>query len=83
MTTLTELTTIAQSLSQAQQQLLLDYALMLASEGEQSEAASETSEGKADKGYIEIKMVKGHPYAYRRWREGKTLKSKYVGKVKA
>jgi len=34
------------------------------------------------RGYIELKMVRGHgPYAYRRWREAGKLKSRYLGKV--
>lgn len=34
-------------------------------------------------GWIELKMIgKNGPYAYKRWRQGKTLRSQYLGKVK-
>ena len=39
-------------------------------------------------GWIDLKMIPGAngklygPYAYRRWRVGKSLKSQYLGKVK-
>ena len=36
------------------------------------------------KGYwLELKMIRGYgPYLYRRWYDGKTKRSQYVGKVK-
>lgn len=34
-------------------------------------------------GWIELKMIgKNGPYAYKRWRQGKRLRSQYLGKVK-
>lgn len=88
MTILHQINAIAQALSPTAQQALLDYAQLLAAQ-ETTQAAPETPEsansngnGKA-KGWVEVKTIKGHPYAYRRWREGKTLKSEYVGKVKS
>ena len=35
-------------------------------------------------GYVELKYIRGFgPYAYRRWREGKRLRSQYLGKVES
>lgn len=35
------------------------------------------------RGWVELKKINGYgPYAYRRWREGKKLRSEYLGKVK-
>jgi len=42
-----------------------------------------SSPGGNGTGWVELKMINGFgPYAYKRWREGKTLRSKYLGKVK-
>lgn len=57
------------------------------------EPAQETSSRGSSKaseaqGWIELKMIPGAngkqygPYAYRRWRQGKRLRSQYLGKVK-
>lgn len=34
------------------------------------------------RGWLEIKIIKGHPYVYRRWRDGKTMRSQYVGRLR-
>lgn len=57
------------------------------------EPVQETSSGPAGKtreasGWIELKWIPGAngkqygPYAYKRWRQGKVLRSQYLGKVK-
>lgn len=53
---------------------------------EQSQEPEEASEqtpaqnGKAkSRGYRELKTINGKKYWYRRWREGKKLKSEYIG----
>lgn len=44
----------------------------------------EKGNGKAAKGHVEAKMINGcGPYLYLRYWQGKTLKSKYIGKGKA
>ena len=54
---------------------------------ETSSKGSSNSQAGAD-GWIELKMIPGAngklygPYAYRRWRVGKSIKNKYLGKVK-
>jgi hypothetical protein len=87
---LTELTAAAAKLNPANQQAALDYILALladqdaAAEPTPDQAAlGSTGNGKRKAGgWVEVKTISGHPYAYRRWREGKTLKSEYIGKVK-
>jgi hypothetical protein len=32
-------------------------------------------------GWIEVKEIKGHRYAYRRWYDGKVKRSSYIGKA--
>lgn len=32
-------------------------------------------------GWLEIKTIKGYRYAYRRWRDGRHKRSRYLGKV--
>lgn len=86
-----QITEAAQKLNPAHQQAALDYLLDLLAkqEAEAAEAAPEVespangSDKAKAKGWVEVKTINGHQYAYRRYREGKTLKSEYVGKVKA
>ena len=61
----------------------------LAELDEELEPVQETSSNGSGKakaggsGYVELKMIgKNGPYAYKRWRQGKTLRSQYLGKVK-
>jgi len=37
--------------------------------------------GRTARGWVEIKTINGHAYAYRRWYEGKRKRSKYLGKA--
>jgi len=84
-----ELTIIAQALTPNKQQALLDYARRLAAQQVASPEAKLQDTGniptesnhKRGKGWVEVKTINGHQYAYRRWREGKILKSEYIGKV--
>ncbi len=73
-------------LSPEARQEVLEYALALLGETELEEPQpaqrAESRPGNGG-GYIEIKTIKGHRYAYRRWREGGVLKSQYIGKVKS
>ena len=88
-----ELTPLFDKLSPTGQQAALDFIKTLLQEQESTQtrpapndARQITTAGNGKrraKGWVEIKQINGHPYAYRRWREGKTLKSQYIGKVKA
>lgn len=87
-----EIWKIAKRLSPGGQAALLDTARLLldaeAVDQARDQAApdpdqAQTRGDNGQRGYVEIKTIKGHQYAYRRWREGKVLKSKYVGKVKS
>ena len=58
---------------------------------EEEPETSSNGSGKAKagaSGYVELKMIPGAngklygPYAYKRWRQGKTLRSQYLGPVK-
>ena len=50
---------------------------------QETSSSGPAGKAKGGAGWIELKMIKGHgPYAYKRWRVGKTLKSQYLGKVK-
>lgn len=88
---LTQITEAATQLNPAHQQAALDYILALLQEQTAAEPAPTEEAGKVDpgngkkqgRGWIEVKTISGNQYAYRRWREGKTLKSEYIGKVKA
>jgi hypothetical protein len=58
----------------------------LLGEAERDEPAGDADHGgngrRAAGGWVELKTINGSgPYAYRRWREGKRLRSKYIGKV--
>lgn len=48
----------------------------------QEGGALETSNGRHAAGWVELKMIGGcGPYAYLRWRDGKRLRSRYMGKA--
>ncbi len=64
-----------------------DYiALLLAAQLEmdfdQAQDDDDAQDDDKPRGYVEIKIIKGNQYAYRRWRADGKLKSKYIGKVK-
>ena len=60
----------------------LDMTDKVEEEPETSSRGSGHSQAGAS-GYVELKMIgKNGPYAYKRWRQGKTLRSQYLGKVK-
>jgi hypothetical protein len=85
---LDELLTISSTLSPDALASLLAYARKLAGTDQRGEEpagpeADAGQNGTGNRGYVEIKTIKGRPYAYRRWREGKVLRSEYLGKVKS
>lgn len=53
-------------------------------EVEVDQAADQGAEKKSARGHIELKRINGYgPYQYLRYWEGKTLKSRYIGKAKS
>lgn len=51
-------------------------------EDDQAPGSAQAATGGA--GWVDLKMINGYgPYAYMRWREGGTMKSKYLGRVAA
>ena len=51
---------------------------------EAGESADQGAEKKPARGHIELKLINGYgPYQYLRYWEGKTLKSRYIGKAKS
>ena len=72
------------------EELAVMVATLLAPEEDQEEPepenaqAGEVKGGKRGGGYIEAKMINGYgPYLYLRYRVGKSLRSKYIGKPQA
>jgi len=64
-------------------QALLDESETGQEEQEPAPEASTTSQSNGRRGYIELKEINNcGPYQYLRWREGKKLRSRYIGKVK-
>lgn len=55
---------------------------------QETSSSGPAGKAKGGAGWIELKMIPGAngklygPYAYRRWRVGKTLKSQYLGPLK-
>ena len=46
---------------------------------ERNIAAYEEILSPLQKGYIYVQSIRGHSYCYRKWREGKKIKSAYIG----
>ena len=85
-----DLNELAKTLSPARREMLIAYAMELQTQEEAqptavSEAEPENVLSSSDTdhpgGWIEVKTISGRRYEYYRWREGKTLKSKYKGKA--
>lgn len=64
---------------------MIDEALEQPEEEQPAASLDNNGKGKESRarGWVELKSIGGYgPYAYRRWREGKRLRSEYIGKVK-
>jgi len=77
-----------EQLTDAQLRTVSEYIDLLLTEdadGDQETPPGDEAQGagRSPAGWIELKIINGNgPYAYRRWREGGKLRSKYIGKVR-
>jgi hypothetical protein len=91
MNTYQSITQDLKKLDAEQLDLVAEYVAMLLAgadtedpEPEDPDGGDNGNKGPASSGWVELKTIRGYgPYAYLRWREGKRIRSKYLGKVKS
>jgi hypothetical protein len=87
MATVSEVTRKARQMNSEQLDAVIAFmADLLATEDTEAPEEERATGGKSKAGpagWVELKHINGYgPYAYLRWREGKRMRSKYLGKAR-